>query len=176
MKEQNNFFDIVVNTQKTIREMLEMEGDKVIIGGHMVLAEGDIVELNSLKVCIGILGRFRNELSSYLQELDRIDKILEILHQGEISDGTSEEAEERFNYILRLKKAIDRVVRYLNIPDILGKDAYLAIRELINLVPGIRHKGRTGIPHHPPFDFPKNPTTIKSWGPITVKVCNEYTI
>lgn len=171
MKEQINFFDIVVKTQETICEMLEIDGDEVIIGRHIVLAEGDIVKLNSLKKCIEILEQFRTELSNHLLKLDRIDKILEMISQGTISGGTSEEAKARLNYILRLKKAIDSIVKYLNIPGILEKDAIHAIRELIDLVPGIKQRGRTGRPHPPPFDFPINP-----WNPITIRVCDEYTI
>jgi hypothetical protein len=171
MKEQINFFDIVARTQETMCEMLEIEGDKVIIGGHIVLTEGDIVELNSLKKCIEILDKFRTELSSHRLKLDRIDKILEMISPENISGGSFEEAKARFNYILHLKKAIDSVVKYLNIPQILEKDAIHAIRDLIDLVPGIKDRGRTGRPHHPPFDLPINP-----WNPITIRVCDEYTI
>lgn len=136
MRVKENYHEILGNAQKTVHSVFRITDRGIEIdNGKAVLIEGDL-KLGSLREGMTVLKRARENLSDCLYKLEQVEKIREIAKSGELSGGTADDVEDRLNYISCLMKALERTIRYLDISQILEKEAIVAIRELVDIVTG----------------------------------------
>jgi hypothetical protein len=153
MTRKENYYEIWAASQETVRRLFKITPVGIKIGNsRVILVEGDL-KLQSLDEGIGTLEGARKELEYCLRSMQQILSVREIAKSGEISGGTAKDVEDRLDYISRFTGAVERAIKYLGVPQILEKDAFLVICELAKLV-----RGGSPAP------------------PITITICEEYTI
>lgn len=153
MREKYDYYEIWSKSQNTVRSLFRKNNRGIeICDGKIILVDGD-VQMKSLRDGLNALKMAKGRLCECLNEMKQVEKVKEKATIGDISGGTAQDVENRLDYVSRLAIAIEKVIKYLEIPDILEKDANLAIHELVDLVTGGR-----------------------SVPPITIKICEEYTI
>jgi hypothetical protein len=157
MRKRYDYYEIWSSSQNTVRSLFRKNNRGIeICDGKIILVDGD-AQMKSLRDGLYALEEAKGRLGNCLNMMEQVGKVKEKAKIGDFSGGTAEDVDKRLNYVSRLAMAIEKVIKYLEIPDILEKNANLAIHELVGLVTVTG--GRS------------SPSP-----PITITVCEEYTI